>query len=310
MEKTSKIYIAGHKGLVGSAIKKLLEKEGYNNIICKTSEELDLRNQKKTEEFFRKEKPEYVFLAAAKVGGIKANIEKKAEFIYDNLMIETNVIHYSWKYKVKKLLFFGSNCMYPKECPQPIREEYFLTGLLEPTNDAYAVAKIAGVKLCQSYNSQYGTNFICAVPCSIFGENDNFDLNDSHFVPALIKKFHEAKIKKIDKVLLWGSGKPRREIMYSEDIASASLFLMKNYNSSEIINVGVNIDLEVREIAEIIKEIVNYSGNIIFDSSKPDGMMKKLLDSSKINSIGWKPNINLKEGLKKTYNWYLENIKY
>ena len=309
MDKGSKIYIAGHTGLVGSAIKRCLEEKGYNNLIFRTSKELDLRDQKYVEEFFRKEKPEYVFNAAARVGGIIANKEKKAEFIYDNIQIQSNIIHFSWKYGVKKLLFFGSNCMYPKNSPQPIKEESFLTGAPELTNDAYSVAKIAGVKMCQSYNEQYKTNFICVVPASLFGPNDNFDLNDSHFVPAFIRKFHEAKIKGDKKIILWGSGKPRREIMYVDNLADACLFLMDNYNSSELINIGTGEDFEIREIAEILREITGFKGGIEYDISKPDGVMRKLLDSSKIESLGWKPKTEAIDGLKKTYEWFQENSR-
>ncbi len=305
MEKSSKIYIAGHTGLVGSAIRRLLVKEGYNNLIFKTSEELDLRNQKETEEFFKKERPEYVFNAAARVGGIIANREKKAEFIYDNIQIQTNIIHFSWRYGVKKLLFFGSNCMYPRNSLQPIKEDAFLTGAPESTNDAYSIAKIAGVKMCQSYNEQYKTNFISVVPASLFGQEDNFDLTDSHFAPALIRKFYEAKTRGNDKIILWGSGKPKREIMYVDNLADACLFLMENYNSSELINIGTGKDYEIREIAKILKEISGFNGEIDYDATKPDGIMRKLLDSSKIHKMGWKVKIDAKEGLRKTYEWYM-----
>lgn len=308
MEKKAKIYIAGHKGLVGSAIKRALEREGYENLVYRTSSELDLKDSKKTEEFFIQEKPKYVFIAAAKVGGIKANKEKKAEFIYDNLQIQNNLIHFSWKYGVKKLLFLSSNCMYPKDCIQPIKEGYFLTGSLEPTNDAYAIAKIAGVMMCKAYREQHGSNFISIVPASLFGPNDNFDLNDSHFIPALIRRFHEAEINGSKEIVLWGSGKPRREIMYVDDLAEACIFLMENYDSSEIINVGVGKDFEIKEIAEMIKEIVGFEGEIKLDAAKPDGMMRKLLDSSKMNNLGWNPRTEIKEGLKKTYEWYVGNL--
>ena len=307
MEKNAKIYIAGHAGLLGSALKRILEQNGYKNLIFKTSKELDLRDQEITEKFFRDEMPEYVFLAAARVGGIIANKEKKAEFIYDNLQIQNNVIHLSYKYKVKKLIFYGSNCMYPKESLQPIKEEYLLTGSLEPTNEAFAVAKIAGVKMCQSYNEQYGTNFICAISANLFGPGDSFDPLDSHLISALIRKFHEGKIKRYDEVKLWGTGKPRREIFYVDELVDASLFLMNNYNSSEIINVGSGVDYEVKEIAEIVKSIVGYNGKISFDKNKPDGVMRKLLDVEKINSLGWKNKSDFKESLKKTYEWFILN---
>lgn len=305
MDKTSKIYIAGHRGLVGSALERSLRKNGHENFVLRTSSELDLRDSARTEELFREELPEYVFVAAAKVGGIKANKEKKAEFIYDNLQIQNNLIHFSWKYGVRKLLFLGSNCMYPKDCVQPMREEFLLTGILESTSDAYAIAKIAGVKMCQAYHEQYGADFISVVPASLFGPNDNFDPENSHLVAALISKFHKAK-RDNEEVTLWGSGKPRREIMHCDDAADACLFLMENYDSPEIINMGIGKDFEIREIAKFIKEIVGYTGGITFDASKPDGVKQKLLDPSKINSLGWKPKIPLKEGLQKTMFWYVK----
>jgi len=309
MEKNSKIYIAGHTGLAGSAIKRHLKNLGFSNLIFRTSKELDLRNQEYTREFFEKEVPEYVFLTAAKVGGISDNINHPAEFIYDNLQIYSNVIHNSWRYGVKKLIFFASNCTYPKNTPQPMKEESLLTGKLEPTNEAFAVSKIAGIKMCKAYNKQYGAQFIPIVPASLFGPNDNFNPNQSHLVAALIKKFHEAKIDNKQEVVLWGTGEPRRENMYVNDIARAGIFLMKNYNLTDLINIGTGIDHSVKELAEILKEIVGFEGEIVFDSSKPNGMMRKLLDSSKINSLGWKPETELKEGLKKTYEWFQNNLR-
>jgi GDP-L-fucose synthase len=309
MGKKDKIYIAGHKGLLGSAIKRKLEKEGYKNLVFRTHAELDLRNQKDTEDFFEKEKPDYVFMAAAKVGGIYANSNYKAEFLYDNLQMQNNLINSSYKSRVKKLLFIASNCMYPKDCPQPIKEECLLTGIPEPTNEAFAIAKIAGVKLCQYYNEQYGTNFISVVPCSLFGPNDNFDPNNSHFVAALIKKFYEARLSNKKEVILWGSGNPKREIMYVNDCTDACIFLMNNYNSSEPINIGVGKDMEIKEIAGIIKEIAEFNGKIIFDKTKPDGIIRKMLNSEKITALGWKPRMTLEQGLRETYRWFSENYE-
>lgn len=305
MEEKAKIYVAGHKGLVGSAIKRELERRGYKNLIFKDSGELDLRRQRETEEFFLKEKPEYVFVAAAKVGGIKANMSYPADFIYDNLQIQSNIIHSAYKSGVKKLLFIASNCMYPKDCPQPMKEEFLLTGPLEPTNEGFAIAKIAGTRMCRYYNEQYKTNFIVVVPSSMFGPNDNFDPVNSHFIPSLIRKFHEAKLKNEKKVELWGTGNARREMMYADDFADACIFLMDNYNSSEIINIGPGKDLSIKELAEIARKIIGYEGEIIFDKSKPDGMIRKLLDVSRMISIDWKPKTSIEEGIKKTYEWFL-----
>lgn len=313
MEKTSKIYIAGHRGMVGSAIHRKLQQEGYANIVVKTSEELDLRNQWAVEKFFEKEKPEYVFLAAAKVGGILANNTYRAEFLYDNLMIQSNVIHSSYKYGVKKLLFLGSSCIYPKMCPQPMKEEYLLSGYLEPTNEPYAIAKIAGIKMCEAYRDQYHCNFISAMPTNLYGPNDNYDLNNSHVLPALIRKFHEAKIKKEPHVIVWGTGTPRRELMHVDDLADACLFLMKNYNEKKFVNVGTGKDISIAELAHRVKDIVGYKGNIVFDTSKPDGTPQKLLDLTYIHSLGWKHKIELEEGIKMTYEDFLKNqchIKY
>ena len=307
MDKNAKIYIAGHRGLVGSAIVRELQKNGYTNIITKSHSELDLKSQIETEKFFSIEKPEYVFLAAAKVGGILANNIYPADFIRDNLMIETNVIDSAYKNKVKKLLFLGSSCVYPKSAPQPIKDEYLLTGELEPTNKAYALAKIAGIVMCQSYNKQYGVNFISVMPTNLYGEGDNFDLENSHVLPAMIRKFDDAKKNNAKEIVLWGTGKPKREFLYVDDLASACIFLMNNYDNSEIINIGTGEDLSILELANMVKEITEYEGNIIWDSSKPDGTPRKLLDVSKIKSLGWKHSINLKEGIKRTYEWYKTN---
>src|SRR6056297_991947 len=307
MDKDAKIYIAGHRGLVGSAIMRKLEKENYSNIITRTSSELDLRRQKDVEKFFEKEKPDYVFLAAAKVGGIQANNRYSADFIYDNIMIETNVIKAAHKYDVKKLLFLGSSCIYPKHAEQPMKEEYLLTGELEPTNEAYAIAKITGIKLCEHFNKQYGTNFISAMPTNLYGPNDNFDLETSHVLPALIHKFHEAKVNNQNEVSIWGSGKPKREFLYVDDLAESLLFLMNNYDGDQFVNIGVGKDISIQELAELIKEIVGFEGEIVNDTSKPDGTPRKLLDVSKINNMGWKAQTSLEEGIKMTYEWYKEH---
>ncbi|MBS1736919.1 MAG: GDP-L-fucose synthase [Bacteroidetes bacterium] len=301
MNKDSRIYIAGHRGLVGSAIYRALQKSGYTQLLVRPSSELDLRNQQEVEEFFAIEKPEYVFLAAAKVGGIIANKENPATFIYDNLCIQNNVIHQAYVNKVKKLLFLGSSCIYPKQSSQPIKEEYLLSGYLEPTNDAYAIAKIAGIKMCQSYHAQYGCSFISAMPTNLYGPGDNYDLRNSHVLPALLKKFHDAKCNGDQQVVVWGSGNPRREFLHADDAAAACLFLMKNYDSPEIINVGVGRDISISELALLIKGIVGYEGEIVFDSSKPDGTFQKLLDVSRINSLGWQANINLEAGIGSVY---------
>ncbi len=301
MEKDNKIYIAGHRGMVGSAIERRLRKGGYNNIITRTSKELDLINQQAVADFFQLEKPEYVFLAAAKVGGIHANNVFRADFIYQNLMIESNVIHQAYKSGVKKLLFLGSSCIYPKLAPQPLKEEYLLSGYLEPTNEPYALAKIAGIKLCENYNRQYGTNFISAMPTNLYGPNDNYDLNNSHVLPALLRKFHIAKFENAGEVVVWGSGTPKREFLHVDDLADACYFLMLNYNSSEIVNIGVGDDISIAALAHLVKEVVGFEGKIVLDSSKPDGTPRKLMDVSKINQLGWKANIELKEGITNTY---------
>jgi GDP-L-fucose synthase len=301
MQKNSKIYVAGHRGLVGSAIVRKLQKEGYENLLLRTSTEVDLRNQEAVKEFFEAEKPEYVFMAAAKVGGINANNIYPADFIYDNLCIQNNVIHQSYKNGVKKLLFLGSSCIYPKNAEQPIKEEYLLSGYLEPTNDAYAIAKIAGIKMCQSYHKQYGCNFISAMPTNLYGPGDNYDLKNSHVLPALLRKIHEAKLNSEPAVTVWGTGKPRREFLHADDLADACLFLMNHYNSPEIINIGVGKDIAIGEMAQMIKNITGYEGEIVFDTSMPDGTFRKLLDVSKLNSLGWKANIGFEEGVERTY---------
>ncbi len=307
MQKDSKIYIAGHNGLVGSAIMRELEKSGYTNVVTRNFSELDLRVQQKVEDFFQVENPEYVFLAAAKVGGILANDKNSADFIRDNLIIETNVIDYAYKNGVKKLLFLGSSCVYPKNAPHPIKEEYLLTGELEETNKAYAIAKIAGIIMCQSYSKQYGANFISVMPTNLYGPNDNFDLESSHVLPAMIRKFDDAKESGSNEVVLWGTGTPKREFLYVDELANACIFLMNNYDSFEIINIGTGEDLSISQLSEIVKNIVGYEGNIVWDTSKPDGTPRKLLDVSKLHSLGWKHHRYLKEGIERTYEWYKAN---
>ena len=301
MDKKDKIYIAGHRGMVGSAILRRLKKEGFENFVFRTSDELDLRNQLSVADFFAKEKPGYVFLAAAKVGGILANNTYRAEFLYDNLMIQSNVIENAYRNNVKKLLFLGSSCIYPKLAPQPLKEDYLLTGLLEHTNEPYAIAKIAGIKMCDAYRIQYGCNFISVMPTNLYGSNDNYDLNNSHVLPALLRKFHEAKIKNQSEVIVWGSGTPRREFLHADDMADACVFLMKNYSEPGLINIGVGEDLSIKKLAEMIKDITGYKGKIVFDSSKPDGTPRKLMDVSKLNSLGWKASISLKNGITQVY---------
>lgn len=307
MNRDSKIYVAGHRGLVGSAIVRNLEERGYTNIICRTHKELDLTRQADVEKFFEEEKPEYVFLAAAKVGGIHANNTRPAEFIYDNLMIESNIIHSAYKSEVKKLLFLGSSCIYPKFANQPIKEEYLLTGELEPTNEAYAIAKITGIELCKFYRRQYGCDFISAMPTNLYGINDNFDLETSHVLPALIRKFHEAKINNQEEVVMWGTGKPLREFMYVDDLADALVHLMLNYSDEIHVNMGTGKDLSIGELAQIVKEVVGYEGKIVNDLSKPDGTPRKLLDVSRLEATGWKYKTELRDGIEKVYKWYLEN---
>jgi GDP-L-fucose synthase len=308
MNKEAKIYIAGHRGLVGSAIKRMLERQGYQNLLWRSSKELDLRNQQAVEDFFQAEKPEYIFLAAAKVGGIQANNTYPANFIYDNLIIQSNVIDAAWRHGVKKLLFLGSSCIYPKFAPQPMKEKHLLTGTLEPTNEPYAIAKIAGIKMCQAYNRQYGTQFICAMPTNLYGPYDNFDLENSHVLPALLRRFHEAKIVGKPTVMVWGTGNPKREFLHVDDLADACHFLMLHYQDNEIINIGTGKDLTIRELAQMVKDIVGYQGEIIFDPTKPDGTPRKLLEVSKINELGWRAKISLEEGIKQTYQWYLSHL--
>jgi len=308
MELDSKIYIAGHMGLVGSAIHRKLREKGYANTIGRPRKELDLERQAQVESFFEEQRPEYVFLAAAKVGGIWANNSFPAEFIYSNIMVQTNVIHSAYRTGVKKLLFLGSSCIYPKHCPQPMKEEYLLTGPLEPTNEPYALAKIAGIRACQSYNRQYGTNYISVMPTNLYGPNDNFDLETSHALPALIRKFHEAKIKSNSSVTIWGTGLPRREFLYVDDLADACIFLMNHYDESDIINVGLGEDISIAELALLVKGVVGYTGDIEYDTEKPDGTPRKLLDVSRLRDLGWQPKLSLEEGIKKTYEWYCQNV--
>jgi GDP-L-fucose synthase len=307
MEKTAKIYVAGHRGLVGSAIVRQLTTAGYTNLITRTRAELDLLDQAAVADFFAAEKPEYVFLAAAKVGGIMANQTYPADFIYQNLVIQNNIIESAHQHQVKKLLFLGSSCIYPKLAPQPIKEEYLLTGPLEPSNDAYAIAKIAGIKMCQSYSKQYGDTFISVMPTNLYGENDNFDLETSHVLPALLRRFHEAKEANAPHVALWGTGSPMREFLYVDDMAAACLHLMETYSAPEIVNIGTGEDVTIKELAETVKAIVGYEGEIQWDTDKPDGTPRKLLDVSKLHSLGFKHTISLEEGIKKTYDWYLQN---
>ena len=301
--------MAGHNGMVGSAISRSLKNKGYSNLLEKTSRELDLRDQSAVDLFFKEHHPEYVFLSAAKVGGILANKNFPADFLYDNIMIETNVIHASMKHGVKKLLFLGSSCIYPKYADQPIKEEYLLTGELEPTNEAYAIAKIAGIKLCEAFRDQHGVNFISVMPTNLYGIGDNYHPEHSHVLPALIRKIHEAKLNNQDSVLIWGTGKPRREFLFADDLADACLFLMLNYNKRETINIGSGIDFTIAELAIIIKDIIGYKGQIIYDPAKPDGTPRKLLDSSRLHQLGWKHSIDLKEGIKLAYSDFLSRQK-
>ncbi len=309
MEKSSKIYVAGHHGMVGSAIVRKLQKEGFTNIVSRTSAELDLRKQQSVADFFATEKPEYVFLAAAKVGGILANNTFRADFLYDNLLIESNIIHSAYVSEVKKLLFLGSSCIYPKLAPQPMKEDYLLTGLLEPTNEPYAVAKIAGIKLSEAYRDQYGCNFISVMPTNLYGQGDNYHLQNSHVVPALLRKFHEAKVGKAEVVEIWGTGAPLREFMYVDDMADASFFLMMHYNERLFINVGTGQEVTISELASIVKDVTGFDGKIIFDTGKPDGTPRKLMDSSRLHAMGWKHKTSLQEGLKLAYKHFLAEIK-
>lgn len=307
MKKNSKIYVAGHKGLVGSAIVRKLKEKEYTNIIGKTHSDLDLTNSVEVEEFFKTEKPEYVFLAAAKVGGILANSTYPADFIYENLQIQNNVIGMAYKYKVKKLMFLGSSCIYPKMCSQPIKEEYLLSGYLEKTNEAYALAKISGLKMCEFFNKQYGTNYISVMPTNLYGPYDNFHIENSHVVPALIRRFYEAKENNASEVSVWGSGTPLREFLYSEDMADACIYLMEIYEGNDFFNIGTGKEITIRGLAELIKETIGYEGGLVFDSSKPDGTPRKLLDVSKLGKLGWTYKTDLKCGIQKTYNWFKDN---
>ncbi|RZJ80393.1 MAG: GDP-L-fucose synthase [Chryseobacterium sp.] len=306
MDKNSKIYVAGHRGLVGSAIFRALEKQGFTNLVTRTSAELDLRDYQKTAEFFAEEKPEFVFLAAAKVGGIQANNTFRAEFLYENMMIQNNVIHQAHTNGVKKLLFLGSSCIYPKMAPQPLKEDSLLTGTLEPTNEPYAIAKIAGIKMCDAYRSQYNSNFISAMPTNMYGPNDNYDLNNSHVLPALLRKFHEAKINGAAEVTIWGSGSPMREFLFADDLADACFYLMENYNEPHLINVGTGEDITIKDLALLIKGIIGFEGELTFDSTKPDGTPRKLMDVTKLHEKGWKHKIALEDGIKLAYNDFLE----
>jgi GDP-L-fucose synthase len=302
MDKNSSIYVAGHRGMVGSAIVRKLNQAGFKYLLFRTSSELDLRNQFAVNQFFESEKPEYVFLAAAKVGGINANNTYRGEFLYDNLMIEANVIHSAHQHGAAKLLLLGSSCIYPKFAEQPIKEDSLLTGSLEPTNEPYAIAKIAGIKLCETFRDQYGANFISAMPTNLYGPNDNYDLSNSHVLPALIRKFHSAKVKGEEKVSVWGSGTPLREFLHVDDLASASIFLMETYNDKQTINVGYGEDISIGDLGKLIKGVIDFKGEIVFDASKPDGTPRKLMDSTRINNLGWKPQISLLEGIKMVYN--------
>ena len=307
MDSKGKIYIAGHRGMVGSAILRKLKAEGYTNFVLKTSSELDLRNQQAVADFFEAEKPDYVFLAAAKVGGIIANNTYKGDFIYENLMIQNNVIHQSYLKNVKKLMFLGSSCIYPKMAPQPLKEEYMLTGELEPTNEPYAIAKIAGIKMCDAYRDQFGCNFISVMPTNLYGPNDNYDLKNSHVLPAMLRKFITAKRNNDSSVTIWGTGSPKREFLHADDLAEACLFLMENYNDKGLVNIGIGDDISILDLAILVKDIVGYDGDILTDTTKPDGTPRKLMDVSKLNSLGWKAKIALEEGIKKVYNEIKDN---
>jgi GDP-L-fucose synthase len=307
METSSKIYIAGHRGMVGSAILRKLISKGFSHFVLKTSAELDLRNQEAVNRFFETERPEYVFLAAAKVGGIMANITYRGEFIYDNMMIQNNIIHAAYVNGAKKLIFLGSSCIYPKMAPQPLKEDYLLTGLLEDTNEPYAIAKIAGIKMCDAYRAQYGCNFISVMPTNLYGPNDNYDLNSSHVLPALISKIHEAKVKDEPSVVIWGTGKPRREFLHADDLADACVYLMEHYNEPGLVNIGTGEDVEIGELAQMIRKVIGYEGKIEHDLSKPDGTPRKLMDVSKLHAFGWKHKINLHQGLEMVYEEFRQN---
>jgi GDP-L-fucose synthase len=307
MDIQSKIFVAGSRGLVGSALVRTLQAQGYENLLLRSSRELDLRNQAAVDEFFAQEKPDYIFLAAAKVGGIQANNTYRADFLYDNLMIEANIIHSAYRHGAEKLLFLGSSCIYPKLCPQPMKEEHLLTGLLEPTNEPYAIAKIAGLKLCENYCRQYGVSFISAMPTNLYGLNDNFDLANSHVLPALMRKFHEAKVNGDPTVTVWGTGTPLREFLYVDDLADALVFLMNTYNDIDFVNVGTGQEVSIKELALTMKAVVGYEGELVFDTTKPDGTPRKLLDVSRLNSAGWQAKTDLKTGIEQTYAWFLQS---
>ncbi len=307
MDTQSKIYVAGSRGLVGSALVRALQNQGYENIVWRSSQDLDLRSQAAVDEFFATEKPEYVFLAAAKVGGIQANNTYRAEFLYDNLMIEANIIHSAYRHGAQKLLFLGSSCIYPKLCPQPMKEDYLLTGFLEPTNEPYAIAKIAGLKLCENYCRQYGVNFISAMPTNLYGINDNFDLSNSHVLPALMRKFHEAKVNGDPTVTVWGTGTPLREFLYVDDLADALVFLMNTYSDVDFVNVGTGQEVSIKELALTLKAVVGYEGELVFDTTKPDGTPRKLLDVSRLQAAGWQAKTDLKTGIEQTYAWFLQS---
>ncbi|MFQ4136211.1 GDP-L-fucose synthase family protein [Nodosilinea sp. PGN35] len=307
MDTQSKIYVAGSRGLVGSALVRTLRAQGYENLLLRSSQELDLRNQAAVDTFFATEKPDYVFLAAAKVGGIQANNTYRAEFLYDNLMIEANIIHSAYRHGAQKLLFLGSSCIYPKLCPQPMKEDYLLTGFLEPTNEPYAIAKIAGLKLCENYCRQYGVSFISAMPTNLYGINDNFDLANSHVLPALMRKFHEAKVNGDPTVTVWGTGTPLREFLYVDDLADALVFLMNTYSEVDFVNVGTGQEVSIKELALTMKAVVGYEGDLVFDTTKPDGTPRKLLDVSRLNAAGWQAKTDLKTGIEQTYAWFLQS---
>lgn len=307
MKKDNKIYVAGHRGLVGSALMRRLGQGGYTNLLTRTHQELDLLNQAAVHEFVHQEKPDYIFLAAAKVGGIHANNTLRADFIYQNLVIETNIIHAAYEAGVGGLMFLGSSCIYPRDCPQPMKEEYLLTGPLEQTNEPYAISKIAGIKLCESFNRQYGTHYVSVMPTNLYGQNDNFDLENSHVMPALMRKCHEAKQNGEGKMIVWGTGKPMREFLHVDDMADACVFLMENGIGEGIYNIGTGTDVTIRELAETVKEVIGFEGELEFDTSKPDGTLRKLLDVSRMAELGWKANLSLREGVEKTYKWYLDS---
>lgn len=307
MEKNAKIYVAGHRGLVGAAIVQCLKKDGWNNLLLRTHKELDLTDQSQVNDLFAQEKPDYVFLAAAKVGGIHANNTYPADFIVDNLAIELNVISSAYAHGVKRLMFLGSSCIYPKHCPQPMKEEYLLTGLLEPTNEPYAIAKIAGIKMCEAYNRQYGTNFVSVMPTNLYGPNDNFDLQNSHVLPALIRKFHQAKERGDDKVIVWGTGTPRREFLYVDDMANACVYVMNNDDFTDMVNIGVGEDISIGDLARLVGEVIGFQGRLVFDTEKLDGTPQKMLDVNRLSSLGWQAQTSLKEGIQLTYKWFLDN---